>query len=149
MNNRGQMKSMVYKEKLKIIKRNALTDKEKMRVDQFILSENTNGEFINSLKYLEYHPEDRFVDDSIIVVDACSDTIRGLMMAAQRQGEPSTIVSHPGTTFAGPIIDRKLRIQEIQSVLDVLLTYYEKKYEVICIKPAPMCYMKQLYGIID
>jgi len=142
-------KTMVYEDKLKIIKKDALTDKEKMRVDQFILSENTNGEFINSLKFLEYHPEGRFIDDSIIVVDACSNTIRGLMMAAQKQGEPAIIVSHPGTTFAGPIIDRKLRIQEVQSVLDVLLTYYEKKYEVICVKTVPMCYMKQYYGIID
>jgi hypothetical protein len=140
---------MDYKKKLKIIKRSTFTDKEKMQMDKFILSINTNGEFINSLQFLDYHPERRFIDDSIAVIDVGSGIVRGIMMAAQIPGEPRTIISHPGTTFAGPVIDRKLKIEESQVVLDMLFSYYEEKYNEIKIKTTPQYYPCQPYGIID
>ncbi len=140
---------MAYEEKLKIIKRSEYTDKEKIRIDKFIFSENTNGEFINSLNFLEYHPEERFVDDSIAILDAGSGTVRGLMMAAQIPDKPGIVISHPGTTFAGPVIDRKLKIEESWAVLEMLFSYYEEKYNEIQVKTIPQCYTKQPYGIID
>lgn len=86
-----------------LVKIQELSEKEKQACDRFIMSESTSGEFINSLNYLAYHPKNRFIDDSILVRDIESKTIRGVVVATVDCIDNNTIVSHSGTTFAGPI----------------------------------------------
>lgn len=126
-----------------ISKRCNWTDKDKKKIDDFILQRYTNGEFINSLRFLEYHPAERFQDDSIMIVDSRSKTIRAVMMAAKKSGCENTIVSHPGTTFAGPVIDRRLHIETIELILNLLLDYYESKYDKVELKLTPEYYSYQ------
>ena len=44
----------------KIIPIKEMDNNEKIKIDEFILDKNTNGEFINTIKYLSYHKTDRF-----------------------------------------------------------------------------------------
>ena len=140
---------MSKQSKLELIKWVDLADRQKKEVDAFIMKESTNGEFINSPKYLGYHPEGRFKDDSVVIVDAGSKAIRAVLMAAQVNGDEDSIISHPGTTFAGPIIDRKVRIELIEEVLDIMLCYYESKYRKIELKLSPAYYAGQACHVID
>lgn len=130
-------------------KRVELSQREKELVDAFIMKQSTNGEFINSLHFLEYHPNNRFCDDSIVLFDSGSKTVRAVMMAAKKVGVDDIIVSHPGTTFAGPIIDRKMEINEIERIVNQLLDYYEEKYRVIELKLSPIQYATQPIGTLD
>lgn len=124
-----------------------LTEKEIVKIDQFILRESTTGEFINTFNYLNYHPEGRFCDDSIVVVDHGSGEIRGVMLAAfvEREG----VISHPGTTFAGPIIDRNAKLEVIENTMELMLEYYENRYQNITIRKIPDYYTKQPFYMID
>lgn len=128
----------------KIIPIKEADNKEKIKIDEFILDENTNGEFINTIKYLSYHKTDRFIDDSIIIKDIDSGVIKSVIMAAvMKDNDINTITSHPGTTFSGLILNRKTNIIEIEYILDLINAYYKDKYNRIILKMAPSYYGKQ------
>ncbi|MCI8544436.1 MAG: GNAT family N-acetyltransferase [Lachnospiraceae bacterium] len=128
---------------------NECSVEEKNTLDNFILDGKTNGEFLNSIRYLSYHPVGRFLDDSIAVMDVESNSVRGVMMAASKCGEKDTIISHPGTTFAGPILRRNCSIAEKEAIINIMLDYYEAHYKRIIIKPLPSLFAEQPAGSID
>ena len=133
---------------LAIIDIGALSEKEKADVDKFIMAKNTNGEFINSLNYLSYHGK-RFKEDSIVIRDKGSHVIKGVFLATAAADNPTTIVSHQGTTFAGPIYNLKDSYQTVNYVIRLMLSYYEEKYHNICIHVTPNYYAGQASGILD
>ncbi len=124
------------------------TEKDKERIDEFILSEDTNGEFIHSLKYLSYHPQGRFADDSVAVKDSGSGMIRCVAMACAGP-DGDSVVSHMGTTFAGPVIRIRDGYQTIRAAVQMALDYYEKRYKSVVLRVTPPFYGKQEPGILD
>lgn len=132
---------------LEIKQKVELTEKQAAKADAFIMKESTTGEFINTFRYLDYHPEGRFQDDSIVVLDKGSGEIRGVMVAAR--GDNDSIVSYPGTTFAGPIVDRAAKLETTEAVLDSMLGYYESRYREVRIKKQPDYYSRQPFHLID
>lgn len=130
---------------LKVVSINDLTQNELEKVDAFIMSEFTNGEFINSVKYLSYH-RDRFVTDSIVICDKQSKTIEGVVMAT---AEDNMVISHKGTTFAGPIVSLKNSYDKTKSIIELVLDYYENKYDIVCFKTTPTLYAYQETGVLD
>jgi len=129
--------------KLEIVRINEINISEKNKVDKFILDVNTNGEFITTIEYLEYHPVDRFIDKSIIIKDLDSGSIKCVMMAASTKENKDIIVSHPGTTFSGLIFNRKTKVCEIEEMLEVIETYYRDQCVKIIFKNIPSCYCSQ------
>lgn len=129
-----------------IIPHKDLSEKQIIKADAFIMKDSTTGEFINTFNYLGYHPQGRFQDDSIVMIDKGSGEIRGVMIAAY---EGDSITSYPGTTFAGPIIDRTAKLEGTETVLDIMLSYYESKYREIKIKKIPEYYTSQPFHFID
>lgn len=127
---------------LQIIKIADLDAKAREKVDEFILDDLSNGEFIGTLDYLSYHPSGRFIDDSIIVQEPNSGNIKSVVMAASIQ-DKNTIISHPGTTFSGPIFKSNQGVDEINEVLNLLLEYYENKYSEIEFRIQPTSYSSQ------
>lgn len=128
---------------LKVLRILEAEEKLKKRIDMFVQDENTNGEFINSLKYLSYHPQGRFVDDSITVIDTENQEVKGVMMAASMPGNDRYIISHPGTTFAGPVLSVRMDIKTAEEIIDLMLSYYEKRYKHVEIRFRPLIYDRQ------
>lgn len=124
-------------------------DKEKKAIDDFILSNDTNGEFINSLHYLAYHPKGRFTDKSIFVIDEGSGGIRGVFVAAEDPDNSKIIISHPGTTFAGIIVNRRLSIKSLEEIISIIMEYYEKRYDTVIVKLRPEFFSIQPFGGIS
>lgn len=133
---------------LEITSIDELSENEKNDVDSFIISPDTNGEFINSLKYLSYHGN-RFKEDSIVVRDKGSKTIKGVLLATVNKKDFSTLISHQGTTFAGPIIGLRDSYQTVAQVVKLMLAYYEKKYSHIRLRTTPAFYARQETGMLD
>lgn len=128
---------------------NYASDKEKRMIDEFILNPDTNGEFINSLNYLAYHPKERFTDKSIFVVDEGSADIRGVFVAAEDPCNSKQLISHPGTTFAGIIVNRRLSIKSLEEVVETMMEYYEERYDSIIVKLRPEFFSVQPLGGIS
>lgn len=113
------------------------------KIDPFILRQDTNGEFVNSVQYLSYHPSERFNDDSVIVIDAGNQEVKAIMMAASIPEDKKQIISHPGTTFSGPILSCKTDIKEAMEILERIFSYYEERYETVEIRLRPPVYDRQ------
>ena len=137
----------MVKENYMIKKRKDWTAQDCMKIDSFIMKGSTTGEFINTLNYLNYHPEGRFEDDSIAVFDNGCGEVRGVLVAAKTG--INTVESYPGTTFAGPVIDRTSNLDVIETVMDMMLGYYEAKYKEIKIHKIPDYYTEQPFYMID
>lgn len=125
---------------------NNISERERKAVDAFILNADTNGEFINSLKYLGYHPEGRFIDRSVCVIDKGSGEIRGVLPAAEVPGDSETVISHPGTTFAGVIVNRKLSVKSMEEIVNLFMEFYEERYESVIIRLRPDFFAVQPFG---
>lgn len=134
---------------LNIYKINNVDSSEKDKIDKFLLDVDTNGEFINTIKYLSYHPKNRFIDDSIYIKDIDSGTIKCVLMAASTDEQPQTIISHPGTTFSGIVLNHKINIQEVKDIINLIESYYRIKYKYIIIKLSPFIYHKQPNQLLD
>lgn len=112
------------------------------RWDEFILSPTTNGEFINTRKYLSYHPEGKFVDRSVGIIDEQSGNILCVFPAVQESG--GSIVSHMGTSFAGPIFDLfKSSVVDLLSYMELIEMYYRSLgFQSLDIRISPLIFLK-------
>lgn len=72
------------------------------RWDRFVTSESVNGTFLQTRRFLNYHPQGRFKDASFMLESS------GVIVAAFPGNitESGEWISHQGTTFGGPIISK-------------------------------------------
>lgn len=133
---------------LKLFELQNIDERLKEKVDIFIESDLTTGEFINSIRYLSYHESGRFKDASVVVIDIGSMSVKGVMMAALSE-DGRGVLSHPGTTFAGPVIEIREKLNVTFQILEMIFEYYENKYEYIEVKCIPAIYTKQPVGRLE
>ena len=69
------------------------------RFDHFVMQESVNGTFLQTRRFLNYHPAGRFNEASFALEK--SGTIVAYFPGVAKE---QTFVSHAGTTFGGPII---------------------------------------------
>lgn len=75
--------------------------------DRFIEEKSVNGTFLQSRRFLNYHPKERFLDCSLLIYNA-KNNLAGLCPACEIVEEGKrTFFSHKGTTFGGIIVDKK------------------------------------------
>lgn len=98
---------------LKVIK---YTHQQKEQWDAFV-SASKNGTFMLMRGYMDYH-SDRFVDNSLLFYD--DDKLVALLPASLHEQE---LRSHGGLTYGGIIVDKKMTVQLMLSIFDVLLEY--------------------------
>lgn len=74
--------------------------------DQFILKNSLNGTFLQTRRFLSYHPKGRFEDCSLMVKkgDSCLAVIPA---CRQVDGDEVVFNSHGGATFGGMIVDKR------------------------------------------
>ena len=91
--------------------------------DRFVMQESGNGTFLQSRRFLNYHPLDRFVDASFSIVNE-KGAIAAVCPAAvvQRDGK-KVLCSHPGSTYGGLVIRASYRRAEV--ILDIVKTVYD------------------------
>lgn len=91
------------------------------RLDHFVECESVNGTFLQTRRFLNYHPAGRFTDASFALQK--SGTIVAYFPGVEKD---QTFVSHAGSTFGGPIIAKSCytgaKIFEILKEADQYLT---------------------------
>lgn len=75
--------------------------------DQFVEEKSINGTFLQSRRFFNYHPKERFKDASLVIYNE-KNNIAALCPACEiNQDGKKTFFSHKGSTFGGIMIDRK------------------------------------------
>ena len=84
---------------LEILPYNETLDK---RWDRFVMQESVNGTFLQTRRFLSYHPSGRFKDASFLV-ESSGTIVAAFPGNISNDGE---WISHQGSTFGGPIISK-------------------------------------------
>lgn len=80
----------------------------KEKWDKFISEESCNGTFLQSRRFLDYHPKDRFEDSSLMFMNG--ETIIAVLPANIVTEPQKVLFSHQGSTFGGLVIGKKYNL---------------------------------------
>lgn len=118
--------------------------------DRFVLQESCNGTFLQTRNFLDYHPEGRFIDYSLMFMKG-NNIIAVIPANIIIQNGEKKIFSHLGSTFGGLIIGNNYKkISDIEEIFDELLLYLEKEKVVgISLKMTSNLYSNQNMDILD
>ena len=121
------------------------------RFDRFINEESINGTFLQTRRFLDYHPAGRFKDASFIV--HISGTIVAVVPGAEITSdhfEKPAFVSHPGTTFGGPILSEPAYHEShLSEILKTIDAYFFERYSSVRLKLTPNIFSRiSLYSFV-
>lgn len=115
------------------------------RLDHFVECKSVNGTFLQTRRFLNYHPADRFTDASFALEK--SGTIVAYFPGVAKE---QTFVSHAGTTFGGPIIAKSFysgsRLLEILKEADQYLT---SRFKNIRLKITPAIFAEESPDLLE
>ena len=63
-------------------------EKDEKKWDDFVMEKSINGTFLQTRRFLNYHPKDRFVDESIIIYNKKNNIAAvcpGMQLAPKRE----------------------------------------------------------------
>lgn len=118
--------------------------------DDFVLNKSMNGTFLQTRKFINYHPDGRFTDRSLCIRKGTQ--LVGTVLACEVQDEGKrTFFAHKGTTFGGitlsPQIYSASAVSELMEVLHTFLL--DEGYEKIYLKMVPAVYQKENTDLVD
>lgn len=83
------------------------------------------GTIYHTRQFINYHPNDRFIDESILIFD--NDELICVLPVCKR-GEG--YFSYSGATYGGPVIHKKYtKIKYMKLIIEKIFEYYDNKIE--------------------
>ncbi|MCF0223957.1 MAG: GNAT family N-acetyltransferase [Fibrobacter sp.] len=116
------------------------------RFDKFVLDESINGTFLQTNRFLSYHPKDRFKDASFILHKS------GVIVAyfTGVVTEDGCWVSHKGTTFGGPIISRDYySASRMMQIIETADCYLKTNFKSVRMKPTGHIFCTQPTDLLE
>lgn len=119
--------------------------------DKFVLNNSINGNFLQTRNFLNYHPKDRFKDNSLIIFKGNSTIIALIPACIICEENEKIFYSHLGTTFGGIIINKAFNnIEHVDAILQVLNNYLkENNYNKVVLKNASDLFSNENVNLID
>lgn len=115
------------------------------RWDRFVTENSMNGTFLQTRKFLNYHPEDRFKDVSFFVEK--SGIIVAVIPGCNVDGK---FVSHQGSTFGGPIISKDFYSgNKILEILKAIDDYIVRNSKSVKLKPTSPLFATMPTDLLD
>lgn len=118
--------------------------------DKFVVQESMNGTFLQTRKFMEYHPAGRFKDSSLIVYKG--NTIVAVILACDIKEETrKTFFSHKGTTFGGIIISPQFySASNVDFLMAELEKYWsQENYDEIVLKMTAPVFCRKNVDLVD
>lgn len=125
-------------------------DSDETEWDKFILEKSMNGTFLQTRKFINYHPKDRFVDASICIRKG--NELVGVVLGCEvNEGGVKTFFAHKGTTFGGISISKNIYSATcIDELMNGLITFLrQNSFAKIFIKMVPAIYQKSNSELLD
>ena len=97
--------------------------------DKFVLNASYNGTFLQTRRFLGYHPEDRFHDHSLVAYKGTSDILAVIPGCICEAEGARQFVSHPGSTFGGLVISEAFYdLDDVEELLDAFEGYLRAQH---------------------
>lgn len=121
-----------------------LTDPEKDGWENFVKDAN-NGTIFHQLKFLSYHPPERFRHHHCIIKE--NNKIIGVFPAVVQDEQ---VISHRGASYGGFVIKRGIGIHKVYLMVEQLTKYFQKQgYKKITLTQTPLIYYREPHQYID
>ena len=116
--------------------------------DEFVWKTN-QGTLFHTRKFLNYHPEDRFRDHSLIF--AKENRWLAVMPAALRyEDKQKILISHPGASFGGPVHRYPLSFKDTFRLVEALLEHAQQNdIQKIVLTLPPQIYYRRPSNYLD
>lgn len=115
-------------------------DKYEKRWDEFVLHNSLNGTFLHTRNFLNYHPDGRFKDSSLLFMKG--ETIVAVIPAnIIYQDDKKVLISHQGSTFGGIVLGKNYKKLSICEEIFNLLDEYAKEqglYKIVMKYTSPL-----------
>lgn len=118
--------------------------------DRFVLQESMNGTFLQTRRFIEYHPAGKFKDSSLIVYKG--NAVVAVILACDiNEKSKKTFFSHKGTTFGGILLSPGFYSA---SNVDLLMTELDRywsgeNYDEIVLKMTAPVFCRKNTDLID
>lgn len=118
--------------------------------DDFILNKSMNGTFLQTRRFINYHPQDRFKDCSICVKKG-NELVVAILACEIIEDGKKTFFAHKGTTFGGVSIARTVySASALNEIIETILDFLKQNgYEKIYLKMVPEIYQKENTNLLD
>lgn len=114
------------------------------RWDSFVMDQAANGTFLQTRRFLSYHPIDRFKDDSRMIYR--NQELVAVCPGADCLAEQTRLYrSHPGSTFGGLVVaPSQLRAPKLVELIDALDRQLKADgYQAAELKPTPELFCRE------
>lgn len=113
-------------------------DREK-EWDDFIANQSLNGTFLQSRNFLNYHPQERFVDASYMIYDTKKHLVAVCPACEKYENGLKTLYSHSGSTYGGIIISHAIfkTVKLVDMVKQLEAIWITDGYEGVVLKQTP------------
>ena len=93
--------------------------------DKFVMEDSINGTFLQTRRFLNYHPAGRFQDASLLIYDK-GKIVAVCPACVVMEDKKKVFFSHKGSTFGGLIINRKYyHAEKVLQVIELLDDYLQ------------------------
>ena len=126
------------------------SEKYSDRWDRFVMEQSCNGTFLQTRNFLNYHPEGRFTDSSLLFLKG-SEIVAVLPANILMEEGQKKVFSHRGSTFGGIIIGKNnIKVSVLKIILEELDQYCaDNNIKEIRLKMTSMLYSKESSELID
>ncbi len=113
--------------------------------DKFVMEESVNGTFLQTRRFLNYHPPQRFIDASYLVFDHKQHLIAVCPACLKEEKGRKILLSHGGSTYGGIIIGRKhYKALHVIDIIDALENAWKKDgFGKAILKQTPSMFAKE------
>lgn len=120
------------------------------RWDAFVNKEGVNGTFLQTRRFLNYHPTGRFKDASIMIMQGTA-IVAVIPACMYEDGKEKQFISHAGSTFGGIVVHKqKYSIKNISEVFECLEEYFRMEgYTTILLKQASNLFSKSQNDLFE
>lgn len=96
--------------------------------DNFIKNDSVNGTFLQTRRFLNYHPDGRFLDCSLLVLDKKGNLAAVCPGCIQHENNEKIFYSHKGSTFGGIVIgDKGYSAEKVIEIIEEIESFLKTK----------------------
>ncbi len=107
--------------------------------DNFVMERAVNGTFLQSRRFLNYHPQGRFLDASCLIFDDKKHLLAVCPACVKMENGEKIFYSHAGSTYGGVLIEKKwYKVSKVIEIIQAIEEFLkENNFDKILLKQTP------------